>query len=148
MRLPLAVKDKQIAASTTVGVESGMVEGTPKSYRIRVIERHDTGATAADWLKVVPPTTAKAPPSRIVRQFDERHGVAVHTFFYSDPDEESLALLNASGIGVLLRPAVLSGAVPVPPVDVRITSGGELLPLASGGINAGPLSSQGRVSAP
>ena len=144
--------DREVAPGVSIQIDARYVKTTicddvasrtamPNSsdsicYRLRVVERHHSQPANLGALKVLLPRGDRVRPDCVVRQFDQRHGLVVHSFYYCGADDALVGRLQAAEIGVATRDAVNAGAVRAPEMIVNISESGSLLPLARQSIQA------------
>jgi hypothetical protein len=137
---------REIAPGVSIQLDAGFVDpkicnelaGRPQAptldsstcYRIRLVERHRSQSADVSALKVFVPQGDRVRPRWVVRQFDQRHGLVVHSFYYDKPDNGLLVRLQGAAIGVASKQDAQAGAVRAPELVVEISESGNLLPLA------------------
>ncbi len=116
-----------------VRVDAGGVGERPGLYRLRVVERHDSRSTDMGTLKIFPPLGNDVRPARIVRQFDEEHGLVVHSYYYPQDDPNLVDRLKTAEIGIAARTEANRDALRLATEAalVEISDAGNLIPLAT-----------------
>ncbi|MCE9605183.1 MAG: VWA domain-containing protein [Planctomycetia bacterium] len=100
-------------------------------YEIKIIEEHGPASPGVGALKVLLETEKSLLPKRIVRRFDAKHRVAIHSYWF-DPDTARKVLDSAaSRITFTTRNATRDGAWRIEnrSLTVDIFGAGETLPL-------------------
>lgn len=101
-------------------------------YEIRIIEEHGPASPGVGALKTLLETDKLLLPKRVVRRFDAKHRVAIHSYWF-DPDTARKVLdSSATKITFTTRNATRDGAWRVEnerPLTVEIFGAGETLPL-------------------
>jgi len=101
-------------------------------YEIKIIEEHGDASPGVGELKTLLETEKTLLPKRIVRRFDAKHRVAIHSYWF-DPDTARKVMDSpATKITFTTRNATRDGAWRVEngrPLTVEIFGAGETLPL-------------------
>lgn len=101
-------------------------------YEIRIIEEHGTASPGVGALKTLLETEKLLLPKRVVRRFDAKNRVAIHSYWF-DPDTARKVLDSAATkITFTTRNATRDGAWSIEngrPLTVDIFGAGETLPL-------------------
>jgi hypothetical protein len=122
--------NRQIGGGITIQIDATPAAGPDEPYRVRVVERHASGAASVGSVRISAPRLDDLLPTRIVRQFDPVHGLVVHWFYYEAPSADLVASLRMADIAIETRQAVQRDALHAEPVVVKISESGDLLPLA------------------
>ena len=122
----------RLSPDTVVQLDAGFVRGVSDVYRLRVVERHGRDSSGPGSLKVSAPQAPGLQPARITRQFDEEHGLVVHSFEYPR-SAELIERLRHSEVDLFWQQQVHRDAWQLPgdAVVVEISDVGRLLPLAT-----------------
>jgi Mg-chelatase subunit ChlD len=101
-------------------------------YEIKIIEEHGAASPGVGALKTLLETEKQLLPKRIVRRFDAKHRVAIHSYWF-DPDTARKVLDSpTTKITFTTRNATRDGAWRIEgdrPLTVDIFGAGETLPL-------------------